>query len=237
MTPRAVFFDVDFTLIHPGPTFRAEGYEAFGVRYGLTVDRRHFGAAVNSAASLLDDHSLSVYDAEVYVAYTRHILEGMGGSGDALDPCAREIFAEWAGNHHFDLYDDVADVLSVLDARGFRIGLISNSHRCLSSFQEHFELRSMIDGAVSSAEHGWMKPHASIFEAAMQTIGVSAAESVMVGDSITHDVEGALDAGMRAIFLHRAEPRHPRETELLSRGVPTISSLRQLPQVLATFGV
>lgn len=27
MTTRAVFFDVDFTLIYPGPTFRGEGYQ------------------------------------------------------------------------------------------------------------------------------------------------------------------------------------------------------------------
>ena len=29
MTTRAVFFDVDFTLIYPGPMFQAEGYRAF----------------------------------------------------------------------------------------------------------------------------------------------------------------------------------------------------------------
>jgi len=26
----AVFFDVDFTLIYPGPTFQGEGYRRFG---------------------------------------------------------------------------------------------------------------------------------------------------------------------------------------------------------------
>ena len=34
----AVFFDVDFTLIYPGPTFQGEGYAAFCERYGMTVD-------------------------------------------------------------------------------------------------------------------------------------------------------------------------------------------------------
>ena len=36
-----------------------------------------------------------------------------------------------------------------------------------------------------------MKPHPSIFEAALRLIGVPAAEAVMVGDSLTHDIEGA----------------------------------------------
>ena len=35
---QAVFFDVDFTLIYPGPTFRGEGYQAFCARYGMDVD-------------------------------------------------------------------------------------------------------------------------------------------------------------------------------------------------------
>ena len=32
---KAVIFDVDFTLIYPGPTFRGEGYRAFCARHGM----------------------------------------------------------------------------------------------------------------------------------------------------------------------------------------------------------
>lgn len=232
MSIRAVFFDVDFTLIHPGPTFRGEGYEAFCRRHGMTVDRERFAGAVDSAAPLLDDSGSPAYDAEIFIAYTRHIIEQMGGSGEAVDRCAREIYAEWAGNHHFDLYEDVPPALTVLAAGGYRLGLISNSHRCLTSFQEHFDLRSLIAGAISSAEHGWMKPHRSIFDAALQKVGADPAESVMVGDSVNHDIEGALEAGLGAVFLHRGGRAHPREPELAARGVPTIGSLRQLPGAL-----
>ena len=35
---RAVLFDVDFTLIYPGPMFRGEGYHAFCAHYGMDVD-------------------------------------------------------------------------------------------------------------------------------------------------------------------------------------------------------
>src|SRR3954453_23730815 len=51
---RAVLFDVDFTLIHPGPTFQGEGYAAFCARHGIGVDASRFGEAVIAAGQLLD---------------------------------------------------------------------------------------------------------------------------------------------------------------------------------------
>ena len=48
-----------------------------------------------------------------------------------------------------------------------------------------------------------MKPHASIFEAALAALGVAAAEAVMVGDSSEDDIEGARALGMRAMLLDR----------------------------------
>src|SRR4051812_21963447 len=141
---RAVVFDVDFTLIYPGPTFRGEGYQAFSKRYDIDVDPAKFEFAVGSASALLDDSEGSPYDHELFVAYTRHIIEQMGGSGCAdasLDACAREIYAEWARSHHFELYEDVPGTLATLTAAGTKFGLISNSHRPLDEFQSHFELR------------------------------------------------------------------------------------------------
>ena len=162
----------------------------------------------------------AAYDAEIFVKYTRHIIEQMGGRGERLDACAREIYAEWAACQHFELYEDVAPALRRIAAAGVRLGLISNSHRCLASFQAHFELQGLIAGAVSSSEHGFMKPHPSIFEAALRLVDVSASEAVMVGDSVRQDVDGALGAGMRAVLLHRGEGTHPRENELTTAGVP-----------------
>jgi putative hydrolase of the HAD superfamily len=233
MTAAAVFFDVDFTLIRPGPTFRAEGYQAFCARHGMSVDAARFVPAVASAAQLLDLDEATSYDAEIYVAFTRHIIEQMGGAGESLDACAREIYEEWAANRHFDLYDDVAPALEQIAGRGMRIGLISNSHRCLRSFQSHFALDHLVSCAVSSSDYGFMKPHPNIFRAAMELARVSPEQSVMVGDSVRQDIDGALKAKMRAVFLHRDGEPHEREEELLSRGVPTIRSLAELPALLA----
>jgi putative hydrolase of the HAD superfamily len=230
---RAVVFDVDFTLIQPGPMFRAEGYHAFCARRGIAVDTALFEQAVVSAAPLLDGPEDSPYDAELFVEYTRHIIECMGGRGSAVDACAREIYAEWASNHHFELYDDVPDALEMLASAGLRLGVISNSHRPLESFLSHFELQRVISAAVSSAEHGLMKPHPSIFQAALQLLDVAPAEAVMVGDHVRQDVEGALRAGLHAVLLHRGGGAHPRAAEIAAMSVPTIGSLRELPAALS----
>jgi len=231
-----VLFDVDFTLIHPGPMFQGVGYHAFCARHLIDVDPAVFDAAVASASSILDDPHGLPYDAEIFVAYTRHIIEQMGGKAggtpEAVDACAREIYAEWAANQHFELYDDVPAVLQRLNGAGIRVGLISNSHRCLDSFQSHFELRDFIAASVSSADHGYMKPHPSIFQAVLDDLRVSPADAVMVGDSVGQDIEGALRAGMRAVLLHRSEHTAPRADELRQRGVPIIKSLTELANLV-----
>jgi putative hydrolase of the HAD superfamily len=227
----AVCFDVDFTLIYPGPTFQGEGYERFCARRGVAVDRAPLGQAVRDASSTLEEAQDHVYQPEIFVHYTRRIIEGMGGSGPHVDDVAREIYAEWAACQHFSMYDDVAPALRTLSAQGLKLGLISNSHRCLVSFQEHFELRGLISAAISSSEHGYMKPHPSIFEAALTLLGASPSETVMVGDSLPHDIEGARRAGMRGVLVHRSEDPVP------PADVPVIRSLEELPRLLSTAGL
>jgi HAD superfamily hydrolase (TIGR01662 family) len=213
--PAAVFFDVDFTLIHPGPRFQGAGYQDTCARHGVAIDPARFDAAVTVAAPLLDSAD-QLYDAGLFVAFTARIIEEMGGAGAGVQTAAREIYDDWAEHHHFSLYDDVPGALRRLHANGVRIGLISNSHRCLASFQSHFELDGLIAVTVSSAEHGFMKPHPQIFRAALELMQVHAHEAVMVGDSVAHDVAGARQAGMRAILLARGgAPRTPPDIEVV----------------------
>jgi len=231
---RAVFFDVDFTLIYPGPTFRGEGYQQFCARHGITVDASRFDAAVAAASAILDEARDHIYEAALFHRYTAAIITGMGGEGPHVEACAKEIYDEWAACHHFELYDDVPATLRQIAARGVRIGLISNSHRCLASFQSHFELEGLITAAVSSSEHGYMKPHPSIFNAALQLVGVAASDAVMVGDSLTHDIEGAIQTGMRGVLVRRSADIGPgRATTTGARlDVPVIRTLTELPALL-----
>jgi HAD superfamily hydrolase (TIGR01662 family) len=217
----AVFFDVDFTLIHPGPRFQGAGYAAACRRHGLAVDAGRFTQAVAGAAAVLDSGD-DLYDAELFVRYCRRIIELMGGVSPAADTVARELYVEWAEHHHFSLYDDVRESLEALVDLDIRLGLISNSHRPLDSFIDHFDLGRFFTVAVSSAEHGYLKPHPEIFQAALGRMRVEAARAVMVGDSLRHDVVGARQVGMAGILLARGEPPPTRE-------VTVIGTLRDLP--------
>jgi putative hydrolase of the HAD superfamily len=136
------------------------------------------------------------------------------------------MYAAWAVCHHFHLYDEVEAVLRELAARELKIGLISNSHRKLDDFVEHFQLHGLVAAAVSSAEHGYCKPHPSIFEAALGRARVSARDSLMVGDSLAHDVHGARSVGMRGVLLHRGDGPLP------DVDVPVIRNLTDLPSLL-----
>jgi HAD superfamily hydrolase (TIGR01662 family) len=225
--PSAVFFDVDFTLIYPGPTFQAEGYQRFAARYGMTLDPGRFPEAVRAASSILDSAQEHVYDAEIFVRYTGRIIEEMGGHDGRVVDCAREVYDEWAACQHFFLYDDVAPALQALAADGYRLGLISNSHRPLDAFKQHFALDELVSVAISSADHGYMKPHPSIFESALAEMGVAAAAAVMVGDSISHDIAGAQGVGMRGVLVHRSE-----EPIAAPPDVAVIRTLTDLPALL-----
>jgi HAD superfamily hydrolase (TIGR01662 family) len=224
----AVFFDVDFTLIFPGPTFQGEGYARFCAAEGVTVDASRFETAVAAASFILDEVEEPIYDASLFVHYTATIIEHMGGRGAGVVRVAERIYDQWAGNHHFEMYDDVEPVLTELAARGIKMGVISNSHRSLDAFREHFKLGALITTSVSSAEHGFMKPHPSIFETALSRAGVEARDAIMVGDSLKADIEGAVAAGMRGILLRRSGEIPPA----LPEGVSVITSLRQLPALV-----
>jgi len=234
---RAVCFDVDFTLIFPGPVFQGEGYQRFCARHGLTVDPAAFGPAVVAASALLDEGQDHAFDPRLFIGYIRRIIEQMGGQGPGLNACAREIYREWAANQHFSLYDDVAPVLTALARAGYRLGLISNTHRCLTSFQEHFDLNGLITAAISSSEHGHNKPHPSIFRTALRLLQVQADEAVMVGDSMKQDIIGAQGVGMRAILVCRSGPpigpaSGSEVIEGARLGVPVIRSLHDLMPLL-----
>jgi putative hydrolase of the HAD superfamily len=223
---RAVFFDVDFTLIHPGPAFQGHGYAEACARHGVAVDASLFDAAVAAASDALHVEG-GIYNPEIFVDYTRCIIEGMGGNGPGAVAAARDLWAAWSACHHFTLYEEVPEVLRALHADGFTIGLITNSQRPLKTFEEHFDLEGLFTVAISSSDHGFMKPHPSIFEEGLRRAGVTADEAVMVGDSVPHDIAGALALGMRGILVARSG---------LSKGappdVPVIQSLRELRSLL-----
>ena len=219
---KAVLFDVDFTLARPGPELGPDGYVRAGERHGLELDPARYEAARDGALVDLRRHPELEHDDEIWFRFTERIIRGMGGDTDSAYACAIEITRGWERHENFDLYDDVLPTLAALRAAGLRIGLVSNSARDVGAFARHHGLD--VDAGISSFHHGRTKPHASIFRAVLDLLGVEAEEAVMVGDQLSDDVEGASAIGMRAILLDR-DGLHP-EFE------PRIANLADLlPQI------
>jgi putative hydrolase of the HAD superfamily len=202
---KAVLFDVDFTLFRPGPELGTEGYRRLGETHGLVLDPDRYEEARTAAIEELQRHRELVHDEEVWIAFTEQIVLGMGGDPHAARACATDMVREWERHENFSLYEDALPVLDELRRHGLKIGLISNGQRDLDEFASHHRLE--VDAIVGSKAHGRVKPHPSIFIAALHALGVTAGEAAMVGDSYEDDIEGARALGIRAILLDRGSTR------------------------------
>ena len=101
------------------------------------------------------------------------------------------------------LYPDVRPALDRL-ALACELAVITNG---LGTAQReklaHFGIDGHFQSVIASAEVGTGKPARLIFAHALRAMDVSADEAVMIGDSLEGDIEGALAAGMHALWLNR----------------------------------
>ncbi len=210
---KAVLFDVDFTLCRPGPELSAERYARIAARHGVGLDLARYDEAREAAVLNLKRHPELLHDDTIWHAFTEEIFVGMGGPPELAPACATEIEQGWAVSANFELYEDALPVLEELRRYDLKLGLVSNGIRNLTEFVAHHRLD--VDVIVDSRSHGRVKPHPTIFQVALERLGVAAADAAMVGDSLVEDVEGARALGMRAFLVDRQE-RHPDVEERLT---------------------
>lgn len=210
MNVTAVLFDVDFTLAKPGPQLGSNPYERIGREHGLD-EARYPEAWAAATGSIPRDPELR-HDEEFWYALSERVFRAMGGEADLARDLATKLTRLWEDSANFDLYDDALPVMAKLRGYGLKVGLVSNTHREIDDFVAHHGLE--VDCALSSRRHGWIKPHESIFLAALSLLGVESAEAAMVGDSVEEDIEGALALGMHAFLIDRAG-RYPDMAEAL----------------------
>ncbi len=83
--------------------------------------------------------------------------------------------------------------------------------------------RARFEGVVTSARVGVRKPHPEIFAAAGRLTEAAPKETLMVGDSISADIEGGRAAGLCPVLIDRSGATTPPE------GVPLVTTLLDLP--------
>lgn len=101
-------------------------------------------------------------------------------------------------------FPDAKRTLSTLLERGYRLGLISNTHWRISG-NLRTEWKKFFDVITLSYEHGYAKPHPSIFLVTLKKMGTTASSCLHVGDDPIADVQGAKNVGMKTAFIKRGK--------------------------------
>jgi HAD superfamily hydrolase (TIGR01509 family) len=117
------------------------------------------------------------------------------------------------------------EALDALRDRGLRTAVASNAP--FPPEMMHRQARTngiagRVDAVVFSSEVGRRKPAPELYRAALDRLGVPAAEALYVGDRVVEDYDGPRRLGMRAVVC-TALARRP-----VGDGVPTIAGLRDL---------
>ncbi|MFQ5577391.1 MAG: HAD family hydrolase [Anaerolineae bacterium] len=124
-------------------------------------------------------------------------------------------------------FDDTGPVLQTLRPH-FTTGIVTNGFTSMQRAKiSRHNLDRAVDFCLISEEAGCHKPQPRIFEKALQLAGnIAPHRAVLVGDTLTSDIEGALNAGLKAVFLN------PRNDQTPPDGVPKITRLGDLLTLL-----
>jgi putative hydrolase of the HAD superfamily len=113
-------------------------------------------------------------------------------------------------------YSDTPAVLERLKAFGLRIGIVSDIHYPLRPHFDHYWLGTFVDSYTLSFEHGVQKPHPRLFQIALEQLGVTPRETLMVGDRAVRD-GGAASVGIATLILPPVPNHTPRGLDIVLR--------------------
>ena len=235
-----VFFDAGETLLRPYPSF-PELFARTCAREGFDIDPEtvrsvqeglssHMIEVSKGSASLSAEASL-----DFWTYFYRRLLHELG----LPEHLAESLYETFSDSRSYKLFDDVRPALERLAADGYRLGLISNFEGWLEKMLVELEVGHVFDVSVISGVVGVEKPDPRIYEIALKEAGVPASQCVHIGDSIRADMRPAREAGMHAVLIDR--PGHKlvlgdvglEQGEGRSEAWPTISTLEELPQLIA----
>lgn len=165
------------------------------------------------------------------VNYRRETWRFALAEQDVADSQLADELAERFGTERRARCEVFADAHSSLSdlARSYALGIVTNGAGCLqreklaaSGLQDYFDV------VVVSGEFGAGKPEASIFRHAMAQLDSEPDRTVMIGDSLPRDIDGATAAGLGAIWVNRTGRRRARR----HAGVVEIAALTDLRTAL-----
>jgi putative hydrolase of the HAD superfamily len=223
MRPTAVLFDLDDTLFD----------HQHGTREALTaLRRRHACLQQWAATDLAARHSILLERLHVEVLAARLTVDDarqrrfsvlFADAGESLtSEGAAAISAEYRDAYvaAWRLVPGALDLLTVLRDR-VRLGIVTNNIVSEQTTKiDSLGIAALVDAVVISEAVGVHKPNPRIFEIALDRLGCAAADAVMVGDSWPTDIEGALAAGLSAVWFNPGDRPPPDGVR-----VPVLESL------------
>lgn len=217
---RAIFFDRDGTLTY----FNQEKEkrrdrmiaEWSGKPFELSYDKMMnlFSLAAEGRSpwyKTLDD------EREFFGRYYWHLLAGEGVRME-LDARAELLFSElWCNNDRL-LFPETVEVLEYFKEHGYKMGVISDTSPSLEFTLQQLGIAEYFTSFTASSLVGAGKPSPVIFNAALASVGVTAAESLYV-DDYKPEADGAREQGFTSFLIDRSGK---------NKGNWTITSLKEL---------
>lgn len=241
MPLKAILFDAFGTVIHPEPGWEALREECLAVVHGTwtgpAVPFARWLPAYEKARS--EQHALvaeGFREFDFPERFTRSMIlcNAPPKDAEAWGPVGAEKYHRFQqGLIH--AYDEPGPTLRALKDAGYKVALVSNyAHTgVLEDSLSRLGIRQHFDALIVSGDVGYVKPHRRIFEAAVERLGVSMGEAVMVGNDIECDITGAKRAGLATIWAPYPRevpaPAHPDADAVVER-------LSDIPRILPRFG-
>ncbi|QIK66466.1 HAD family hydrolase [Nocardioides sp. HDW12B] len=123
-------------------------------------------------------------------------------------------------------YDDVVPALRRARTAGLRVGVLTNGDAEQQRAKvDRLDLAPRIDVLVASSDLPAGKPDPTAFRHITDLLGTAPEDTLMVGDSLTDDVLGALAAGLQAVLLDR----HDRHRSVDVRRISSLDELLRDP--------
>jgi putative hydrolase of the HAD superfamily len=206
----AIVFDAGGTLIDMRPT-RTEVFADVLHASGFEIDPAKLEKAIGKADRTLDEEFARLNggdDSEFWKKFDTLVLKEIGFVGD-VDHVYHELTEKFNGVmpkiETWVDYPETKGVLRYLRKRGFTLGVISNATELVNRVLDNLDLTMHFDFVIVSDEVGVNKPSAEIFMMAADKARTSPNRMLFIGDKLSTDVKGAVDAGMNAILVDRVD--------------------------------
>jgi putative hydrolase of the HAD superfamily len=158
-------------------------------------------------------------------------LKRLGYNHEISNPIVTEATNEFCEEFmkYVRIDADAKTMLKVLHGK-YKLGIISNFAipECVLKLLKASGIDRFFDVVVVSAAVNKRKPAAEIFKSTLKLMGVSASETVFVGDTVDADIEGSKGVGMKAIYIERREQKQSEKflPDLI------VKSLSELPMAI-----